>query len=75
MTLISEEPAPGTGPERGTPSARSTRNGLSWIDLLLLVVVLGALVTLLACDVELAHAVTIVGVGGLLTAELRRRLS
>ncbi|MFE9334897.1 hypothetical protein [Streptomyces sp. NPDC006925] len=48
---------------------------MSWTDLLLLVVVLATLVGLLACGIELAQALTVVGVAGLLTGELRRRLS
>lgn len=55
------------------PSA--PRSGLSWIDVVLLVVVLGALVTLLALGTELPQAVAIVGVGGLVSAEMRRRFS
>ncbi|MFE6777543.1 hypothetical protein [Streptomyces sp. NPDC057702] len=60
----------------GHPSESTThRARLSWIDLVLLVVVLGALVTLLALGVALAEAVAVVGVAGLVTAEMRRRFS
>lgn len=75
MPVLPEGPVP--VPHNGTPSAMSSSrtSGVSWVDLLLLVVVLGTLATLLVCGVELAQAITIVGVAGLLTVELRRRLS
>ncbi|MBO8189202.1 hypothetical protein [Streptomyces spirodelae] len=53
-----------------TPSRR-----LSWIDVALMALVLGALTVLLAVGVELPQALTIVGAAGLVTVELRRRLS
>ncbi|MFI2032304.1 hypothetical protein [Streptomyces buecherae] len=59
-----------------TPSeSAAQRSRLSWMDLVLLVVVLGALVALLALGTALPEAVAVVGVGGLVTAEVRRRLS
>lgn len=77
MTLIPEQPAPDSPDERELSSPpRAKAPGLSWIDLLLLVVVLGALVTLRAvADMSLPQAIAIVGAGGLLSVELRRRLS
>lgn len=72
MTLLLPEDSASTDKKRGT-TARSA--GFSWIDLVLLVVVLAALISLLAFGVALPQALTIVGVGGLMTAELRRRLS
>ncbi|KPC61253.1 hypothetical protein [Streptomyces chattanoogensis] len=57
------------------PEPAGTRSRLSWVDLVLLVVVLGALIALLACGVKLPEAVTIVGIAGLVSAELRRRFT
>lgn len=59
----------------GKPSPSHRSAGASWVDVLLLIVVLASLVGLLAFGIELPQALAIVGVGGLMTAELRRRLS
>ncbi|MEU5646654.1 hypothetical protein [Streptomyces milbemycinicus] len=48
---------------------------MTWIDVVLLVVVLGALVTLLALGTDLPEAVAVVGVAGLVSAEMRRRFT
>ncbi|MFJ2590858.1 hypothetical protein [Streptomyces sp. NPDC087538] len=70
---ISAQPEPthpGSQPEPSAPASR-----LSWIDLALLTVVLGALIALLACGVGVQESVTIVGAAGLISAELRRRIT
>ncbi|MFI0820777.1 hypothetical protein ACH4TX_32230 [Streptomyces sp. NPDC021098] len=43
--------------------------------MVLLVVVLGALVALLALGIDLPEAVTVVGVAGLVSVEMRRRFT
>ncbi|MFG2631995.1 hypothetical protein [Streptomyces sp. NPDC048473] len=65
-----EPSQPGNQPEPSRPASR-----LSWPDLTLLTVVLGSLVALLACGVGLQESITIVGVAGLISAELRRRIT
>ncbi|MFK0101839.1 hypothetical protein [Streptomyces sp. NPDC091040] len=60
---------PGSQPEPSRPESR-----LAWTDLALLTVVLGSLIALLACGVELQQSLTIVGAAGLISAELRRRI-
>ncbi|GAA0452580.1 hypothetical protein [Streptomyces olivaceiscleroticus] len=57
------------------PQPPASRPRLSWIDLVLLVVVLGALVVLLALGTKLPEAVAIVGLAGLVTVEIRRRIT
>ncbi|MFF8423363.1 hypothetical protein [Streptomyces sp. NPDC015680] len=70
-TSAEPEPSqPGTEPEPSGPGSR-----LSWIDLALLTVVLGALIALLACGVGVQESVTIVGAAGLISTELRRRIT
>ncbi|MER5631531.1 hypothetical protein [Streptomyces nitrosporeus] len=69
MSLILPENA-SAQPEPSRPSPR-----LTWTDLALLTVVLGSLVVLLVCGVELPESVAIVGVAGLISAELRRRIT
>ncbi|MFF3735515.1 hypothetical protein ACFYXM_35965 [Streptomyces sp. NPDC002476] len=65
-----EPTRPGSQPAPSTPGSR-----LSWTDLGLLTVVLGSLVALLACGVGLQESVAVVGVAGLISAELRRRIT
>lgn len=72
MSLILPENSSAPQPEEGTPAPRTR---LSWIDVVLLVVVLGALVVLLRSGMGLPEALAIVGAGGILSAELRRRIS
>ncbi|MFB7957127.1 hypothetical protein [Streptomyces sp. NPDC056045] len=64
------EPAQDSQPEPSAPGSR-----LSWVDLALLTVVLGSLVALLACGVGVQESITIVGAAGLISAELRRRIT
>ncbi|QLH19286.1 hypothetical protein [Streptomyces sp. Rer75] len=63
-------PQPPSQPEPTAPRPR-----LSWIDVVLLVVVLGALVALLALGMDLPEAMAVVGVAGLVSAEMRRRFT
>ncbi|WP_327700483.1 hypothetical protein OG530_40915 [Streptomyces decoyicus] len=74
MSLILPENSGSSQPSSQSEPAGS-RSGLSWVDLILLVVVLGSLMTLLAVGVKLPEAVTIVGIAGLVSAELRRRFT
>lgn len=70
-TSAQPEPSqPGGHPEPARPAPH-----LAWTDLALLTVVLGSLVAFLACGKGMQESMTIVGVGGLLTAELRRRIT
>jgi hypothetical protein len=70
-TSAQPEPSqPGNQPESSRSASR-----LSWTDLALLTVVLGSLVALLACGVGLQESITIMGVAGLISAELRRRIT
>ncbi|MGW5442737.1 hypothetical protein [Streptomyces asiaticus] len=66
--ILPENPGTSSQPEPSAPR-------LSWIDVVLLVVVLGALVTLLALGTDLPEAVAVVGVAGLVSAEMRRRFT
>ncbi len=68
--ILPENPGTSSQPEPSAPRSR-----LSWIDVVLLVVVLGALVTLLALGTDLPEAVAVVGVAGLVSAEMRRRFT
>ncbi|MBE9499801.1 hypothetical protein IHE61_21500 [Streptomyces sp. GKU 257-1] len=68
--LLGEDTASSTSASTEAPSRR-----LSWIDVALLALVLGTLTVLLAIGVELPKALAIVGGAGLVTVELRRRLS
>ncbi|MFC9227384.1 hypothetical protein ACFTZI_00040 [Streptomyces decoyicus] len=74
MSLILPENS-GTAQPPSQPEPSGSRSRLSWVDLILLVVVLGSLVTLLTQGVKLPEAVAIVGIAGLVTAELRRRFT
>ena len=65
----------GTTSTTGTPSSEPPSRRLSWADLALLTLVLGVLTVLLVVGVGLPQALAIVGAGGLVTVELRRRLS
>ncbi|MER6503705.1 hypothetical protein ABT218_31250 [Streptomyces sp. NPDC001455] len=59
----------------GQPAPSTPDSRLSWTDLALLTVVLGSLVALLAFGVGLQESVTVVGIAGLISAELRRRIT
>lgn len=62
--------------EPGQPGTRrATSTAAALFPLLLLLIVLGALVALLVKGIELPEAITIIGVSGLLTVELRKRLT
>lgn len=62
--------------QKESDSASSAKRPFTWVDLGLLALVLGSLGGLCVIgDMELQHAITFVVVGGLLTVELRRRLS
>ncbi|MFD7868112.1 hypothetical protein [Streptomyces sp. NPDC059783] len=70
-TPAQPEPSqPGSQPVPSRPEPR-----LNWTDLALLTVVLGSLVALLLCGVGLQESITIVGTAGLISAELRRRIT
>lgn len=71
---ISAPPEPTRpGSQLAPPEPGSRRFG--WVDLALLAVVLSALVILLACGTGVQESVTVVGAAGLITAELRRRIT
>ncbi|MFF1505537.1 hypothetical protein ACFVZR_38315 [Streptomyces sp. NPDC058316] len=74
---LSAQPEPsdtGNEPEPA-PEPSRTASRLSWPDLALLTVVLGSLVALLVCGAGLQESVTLVGAAGLISAELRRRIT
>ncbi|WP_149561556.1 hypothetical protein [Streptomyces cacaoi] len=63
-----------TATAASTPATPASRR-LGWIDLALLALILGSLVALLALGIDLPQAIAIVGVAGIVTAEVRRRLT
>ncbi|MFF0509109.1 hypothetical protein ACFYUH_36765 [Streptomyces fimicarius] len=69
---ISAQPEPTQPGSRPDPDPGSP---FGWVDLALLAVVLSALVVLLACGTGVQESVTVVGAAGLITAELRRRIT
>ncbi|MFC6064390.1 hypothetical protein [Streptomyces ochraceiscleroticus] len=73
MSLILPDHSGTSQTAQPEPPAQHSR--LSWIDLVLLVVVLGALVALLALGTEFPEAIAIVGVAALVTVEIRRRIT
>ncbi|MFE3775774.1 hypothetical protein [Streptomyces sp. NPDC059122] len=72
MSLVLPENPDASQPQSKPPAPRAH---LSWVDLVLLVVVLGSLVGLLALGIDLKSAVAVVGIAGAVSVELRRRLT
>lgn len=74
MSSLLPEPVPsaGNGLPASAPAAAASSPAFS---LLLLVIVLAALITLLARGLSLDEALEVLGASGVLTAELRQRLS
>ncbi|MGW5818049.1 DUF202 domain-containing protein [Streptomyces noursei] len=70
MSLVLSKNSDDSQPE---PAAQRTR--LSWVDLALLVVVLGSLVALLKLGLDLERSVAIVGIAGIVSGEVRRRFT
>ncbi|NSC20005.1 hypothetical protein FM076_01800 [Streptomyces albus subsp. chlorinus] len=64
-----------TPEDTGNSSSASPSPLPTWGDLVLLALVLTALIVLLLAGVELPQALAVVGAAGLITAEIRQRLS
>ncbi|MEU5157755.1 MULTISPECIES: hypothetical protein [Actinomycetes] len=72
MSLVLAKNSDASQPQSEPPAPRPR---LSWVDLVLLVVVLGSLVTLLALGIDLERSVAVVSVAGVVSVELRRRFT